>query len=88
MSIEEKYDEIRQLINIGKEKGYLLYEEVNEYLPAEIASSDELDDLFHVLGTHGIEIVDADPLLADHPNLLDEVRLLFTADDEAFLFKS
>ena len=60
MSIEEKYDEIRQLINIGKEKGYLLYEEVNEYLPAEIASSDELDDLFHVLGTHGIEIVDAD----------------------------
>ena len=34
------------------------------------------------------EIVDADPLLADHPHLLDEVRLLFTADDEAFLFKS
>jgi len=34
------------------------------------------------------EIVDADPLLAGHPNLLDEVRLLFTADDEAFLFKS
>src|SRR5580765_6751098 len=28
--IEEKYDEVRQLINIGKEKGYLLYDEVNE----------------------------------------------------------
>ena len=34
------------------------------------------------------ELVDADPLLAEHPLLLDEVRLLFTADDEEFLFKS
>ena len=29
MSIEEKYDEVRQLIQVGKEKGYLLYDEVN-----------------------------------------------------------
>src|SRR5205823_1372962 len=50
MSIEEKYDEVRQLINIGKEKGYLLYDEVNELLPSEITSSDELDDLFITLG--------------------------------------
>src|SRR5881394_4102128 len=41
MSIEEKYDEVRQLINIGKEKGYLLYDEVNELLPSEITSRDE-----------------------------------------------
>jgi hypothetical protein len=34
LSIEDKYDEVRQLINIGKEKGYLLYDEVNELLPA------------------------------------------------------
>ena len=33
LSIEEKYDEVRQLITIGKEKGYLLYDEVNELLP-------------------------------------------------------
>ncbi len=45
MSIEEKYDEIRHLITIGKEKGYLLYDEVNELLPADITSSEELDDL-------------------------------------------
>ena len=44
MSIEEKYDEVRQLINVGKEKGYLLYDEVNEILPSEITSSEELDD--------------------------------------------
>ena len=35
MSIEEKYDEVRQLIAIGKEKGYLLYDEVNELLPSD-----------------------------------------------------
>src|SRR5215208_1868322 len=60
MSIEEKYDEVRQLINIGKEKGYLLYDEVNELLPAEITSSDELDDLFNAFGSAGIEVIDSD----------------------------
>jgi ATP-dependent DNA helicase RecG len=34
------------------------------------------------------EIVDADPLLQDHPVLLDELRLLFSAEDEEFLFKN
>src|SRR5437660_3307224 len=59
LSIEEKYDEVRQLISIGKEKGYLLYDEVNELLPAEITSSDELDDLFNTFGSAGIEVVDS-----------------------------
>ena len=51
LSIEEKYDEVRQLISIGKEKGYLLYDEVNELLPSEITSSDELDDHFEKITT-------------------------------------
>jgi ATP-dependent DNA helicase RecG len=34
------------------------------------------------------EIVDADPLLEHHPVLLDELRLLFSSEDEEFLFKS
>ena len=57
LSIEEKYDEIRQLITIGKEKGYLLYDEVNELLPADITSSEELYDLFSSCGSAGIEVV-------------------------------
>jgi RNA polymerase primary sigma factor len=60
LSIEEKYDEVRQLISIGKEKGYLLYDEVNELLPSEITSSDELDDLFNTFGSAGIEVIDSD----------------------------
>src|SRR5215213_4601549 len=60
LSIEEKYDEVKQLIAIGKEKGYLLYDEVNELLPADITSSDELDDLFSTFGSAGIEVVDSE----------------------------
>src|SRR5215467_1999045 len=71
MSIEEKYDEVRQLINIGKEKGYLLYDEVNELLPADITSPDELDDLFNTFGSAGIEVIDS-----DQKYLRDDVKLL------------
>src|SRR5471032_927678 len=60
MSIEKKYDEVRQLISIGKGKGYLLYDEVNELLPSEITSSEELDDLFNTFGSAGIEVIDSD----------------------------
>src|SRR5512145_926408 len=60
LSIEEKYDEVRQLITMGKEKGYLLYEEVNDLLPSEISSSDELDDIFSMFGSMGIEVVDSE----------------------------
>jgi ATP-dependent DNA helicase RecG len=34
------------------------------------------------------EIVDSDPMLDDHPVLLDELRLLFSTEEEEFLFKS
>ena len=70
LSIEEKYDEVKQLISIGKEKGYLLYDEVNELLPADITSSDELDDLFSTFGSAGIEVVDSEKAYRDD-KLLD-----------------
>ncbi len=71
-SIEEKYDEVRQLIALGKEKGYLLYEEVNDMLPVELTSSEELDDLFSVLGNAGIEVVDSERKYRDEK--LTELR--------------
>ena len=45
MSIEDKFDEVQQLITIGKEKGYLLYDEVNDLLRADITSADDLEGL-------------------------------------------
>src|SRR5712691_6305186 len=57
----EKYDEVQKLIDIGKEKGYLLYDEVSDLLPPEISSSaEDLDDLFSAFGTAGIEVIDTD----------------------------
>src|SRR5256885_1737615 len=71
LSIEEKYDEVRQLISIGKEKGYLLYDEVNELLPTEITSSEELDDLFNTFGSAGIEVIDSDQKYARDEKPID-----------------
>ena len=54
--IEEKYNQVRQLINMGKEHGYLLYDEVNDILPAEVHSSEEIDDLLSIFERYGIDI--------------------------------
>ncbi|HET9941926.1 MAG TPA: sigma-70 family RNA polymerase sigma factor, partial [Terriglobia bacterium] len=66
MGLEEKYDEVQKLIDIGKEKGYLLYDEVSDLLPPELtASAEDLDDLFTAFGTAGIEVIDTeDPSFA------------------------
>ncbi len=50
--------EVNQLITIGKEKGYLTYEEVNDVLPANLVAPDQIDDLMHLFGENEIDIVD------------------------------
>lgn len=61
MSIDDKYDEIKQLVYSGKQKGYLLYDEVSDVLPTEIInSSDEIDELFSMFDSVGIEVVDSE----------------------------
>jgi hypothetical protein len=54
--LDNKYDDsVQKLIDIGKEKGYLLYDEVSDLLPPEIgASAEDLDELFLAFGTAGI----------------------------------
>ncbi|HEY4681744.1 MAG TPA: RNA polymerase sigma factor RpoD [Candidatus Acidoferrales bacterium] len=63
MGIEEKYDSVRQLIIMGKERGYLLYDEVNDLLPQEIHSSEDIDDLLSTFDSHGIEVLEEVPKL-------------------------
>jgi RNA polymerase primary sigma factor len=50
--------EINQLISLGKEKGYLTYEEVNDVLPANLVAPEQIDDLMHIFGENEIDIVD------------------------------
>jgi RNA polymerase primary sigma factor len=60
VGIEEKYEEVRQLINLGRERGYLLYDEVNDVLPEEVHSPEDLDDMFLLFDSLGIEMVDSE----------------------------
>ncbi|MDA3902157.1 MAG: RNA polymerase sigma factor RpoD [Desulfuromusa sp.] len=53
-------DEIQQLIDMGKEKGFLTYDEVNELLPANMVSSEQLEDVMSMFGEMDIEIVESE----------------------------
>ena len=55
-AIEEKYEQMRHLITLGKERGYLLFDEVNDILPAEVDSHEEINDLLSTLERYGIQI--------------------------------
>jgi RNA polymerase primary sigma factor len=50
--------EVNQLISLGKEKGFLTYEEVNDVLPANLVAPEQIDDLMHIFGENEIDIVD------------------------------
>ena len=54
--IEDEFGHIQQLILIGKERGYLLHDEINDSLPADVHSSQEIDDLLSTLERQGIDI--------------------------------
>jgi RNA polymerase primary sigma factor len=59
LSVEEKYAEVKQLIVIGKEKGFLLYDEIYEVLPEEITSlPEELDEIYIRFADLGIDVVE------------------------------
>src|ERR687893_1140360 len=59
MPKEELLGEVKKLISIGKEKGYLTYDELNSTLPAEMVSSEQLTNLMTIFGEMDIEIVEA-----------------------------
>ena len=62
MAIEDKYEEdIQKLIDAGKEKGYLTYNEVNDLIPGDLHSPDDLDDLLTTIGTQGIDVLEGGP---------------------------
>ncbi|HUR79598.1 MAG TPA: RNA polymerase sigma factor RpoD [Thermoanaerobaculia bacterium] len=59
LSVEEKYAEVKQLIAIGKEKGFLLYDEIYEVLPEEVTSlPEELDEIYIRFNDLGIDVIE------------------------------
>jgi len=59
MSEEGKLGDLDRLISIGKQKGYLTYDEVNDALPSDMVSLDQLDDIMMLFGSMDIEVVDS-----------------------------
>ena len=58
LALDDKFDDIKKLIDVGKEKGYLTYGEVNDMIPGDVNSPDDLDDLITTIGTQGIDLLD------------------------------
>jgi len=62
LAIEDKYeDDIQKLIEAGKEKCDLTYNEVNDLIPGDLHSPDDLDDLLTTIGTQGIDVLEGGP---------------------------
>jgi len=73
LAIDDKFEEdVHGLIDTGKEKGYLTYGEVNDALPDEIGSADDLDDLMTTISGQGIDLLDAPKFPGDKDFELEE----------------
>ncbi len=58
-SVEERYSSVRQLIELGQGKGYLLFDEIYEMLPDEVVGlPDELEEVYKRLGQLSINVID------------------------------
>ena len=55
---EKKVDDVKNLIDLGKEKGFLTYEEVNDVLPPDVTSPEVIDDIMVLFSDMDIEILD------------------------------
>ncbi len=59
MAKKRNMEDLRRLISMGKERGYLTYDEVNSILPDELVSSEKIDDMMMIFDEMDIEVVDS-----------------------------
>ena len=60
MPNQERLHEVKQLISLGKEKGYLTYEEVNDFLPPDVVTPEQIDDIMMMFGETDIDVIEKD----------------------------
>jgi RNA polymerase primary sigma factor len=58
LALDDKFEDIKKLIDAGKEKGYLTYDQVNDLIPGDVHSADDLDDLLTTISHQGIDVLD------------------------------
>src|SRR5579872_6629615 len=75
VALDDKFDGLQRLVQMGKEKGYVLYDEVSEVLPGDISGGSELEEVLAGLDGAGIEILeeakDFEKKLEETEELLD-----------------
>jgi RNA polymerase primary sigma factor len=52
--------DVEKIIALGRRKGYLTYDEVNDLLPEDVSSSEEIDQIFELLGNEDIQLVESE----------------------------
>ncbi|MBV8731007.1 MAG: RNA polymerase sigma factor RpoD, partial [Acidobacteriia bacterium] len=75
MALEDKFGGLQRLVEIGKEKGYVLYDDLSQALPGDMATGSELDEVLAGLDGAGIEILE-EPKDFDGQKLEDAEDLL------------
>ncbi|MBC7360065.1 MAG: RNA polymerase sigma factor RpoD [Desulfacinum sp.] len=65
-------EDLKRLITVGKEKGYLTYDELNEVLPEDLVTPEKLDDMMMIFDEMNIEIVDSDQQVKVVPERLSD----------------
>ena len=74
---DQKQSRIKDLINRGREQGYLTYDEVNDHLPDDISDPDQVEDIIQMINDMGIRVYevapDADELLMNDSDNTDEI---------------
>ncbi len=77
MSREEQIAKVQELISLGKEKGYLTYTDINDYLPDNVTDADQLEQVIQIISAMGVKVFESTP---------DEEEVLLAqdaADDDA-----
>ncbi len=64
--------EMQRLIDMGREKGCLTYDEINEILPDDVFSSEQIDDMFMKLHDENIKVVDEEDAAAEAEEIAEE----------------
>ncbi len=75
VALDDKYDRLQRLVETGKEKGYVLYDEISELVPTDLNSGSELEDVLAGLDGAGIEILE-EPKLEFEKKLEETDELL------------
>jgi len=82
MAKKTSIEEVQQLIDLGKEKGFLTYDEVNDILPADMVSSEQIDDVMSMFGEMDIEVVDSEQKATSAKEKLQDASNSDDGDEE------